>query len=55
VRGAALNATTGGWDETFNSGCVESTSKFLLLGLYAWNNGDRQELLIYAAIEVKNL
>ena len=55
VRGAALNTTTGGRDETLNSGRIESTSKFFLFGLDTWDDRDRKELLVHAAIEVKDL
>lgn len=55
VRGAALNTAAGRGDETFNGGCVKSTGKLLLLGFDTWDDRDREELLIYAAIEVKDL
>lgn len=55
VGGAALNTTTRGGDETFDGGCVKSTGKLLLLRLDAWDDRDREELLVYAAVEVEDL
>jgi hypothetical protein len=55
VRGAALDTTTGGGDETFHGGCVKSTGKLLLLRLDTWDDRDREELLVYAAVKVKDL
>ena len=42
VRGSALNTTTRRGDETLDGGCVEPASKFLLFGLDAWNDRDRE-------------
>lgn len=55
VRGGALNTTTRGGDETFDSGCVEATSKFLLFGLDTGNDRNRKQFLVYTAVEVKDL
>jgi len=55
VRGGSLNTTTGGWDEPFDGGCVETTSEFLFFGLDTGNDRNRKQLLVYATVEVKDL
>ena len=55
VRGASLDTAAGGRNETFDSGCIKSAGKLLLFRLDAWDDWDRKEFLVYAAVEVKNL
>lgn len=55
MRGAALNTTTRGGYEPFDSGSVEATSKFLLFGLDTRDDRNRKQLLVYTAVEVKDL
>jgi len=55
VGGGSLNATTGGGDEPFDGGGVEATSKFLFFRLDTRNDRNREQLLVYATVEVKDL
>ena len=50
VRGSTLNTTTGSGDEPFNSGGVEATSEFLLFRLDTWNDRNRKQFFVYAAV-----
>jgi len=55
VGGSTLYTTTGSRDEPFNGGGIEATSEFLLFGLDTWNDGNRKQFLVYAAVEVKDI
>lgn len=51
----ALDTAPGCGDETLDGGGVQSSGEFLFLGLDTGNNGNGEELLVYAAVEVEDL
>jgi hypothetical protein len=55
VRGTALDTTASGGDEALNSGRVVGTGKLLVLRLDTGDDGDGEDLLVNAAVEVENV
>lgn len=55
VRRAALDAATRRRDEALDRGRVEAAGKLLLLRLDTGDDGDGEELLVHAAVQVEDL
>jgi hypothetical protein len=55
VGGSSLDTATSGRDETLDGGGVETSGELLLLRLDTGNDGNGEELLVNAAVEVEDL
>jgi hypothetical protein len=50
-----LNTSSGGRDESLDSGCVISSGEFLLDRLDTWNNGDGEQVDVDLSVEFKDV
>ena len=55
VAGGALDGAPVGGDKAFHGGCVQTTSKLLLLTLHALDHGHGQKLFVYPSVQIENL
>lgn len=55
VGSGSLDPASGCWDKAFYGGGIQSSGEFFFLRFHTGDDGDCQELLVDAAVEVKNL